>query len=97
LSCSGKLSALGANTERALREFVARHAQRDLFKPEVDFLVDDLRTGAEVATAGLILQELLHGFNGPKARAAIVERFAALPLLVQDSRELADAAARPSK
>lgn len=35
-------------------------------------------------STGLVLQELLQGFSGPKARAVIVKRFAALPLLVLD-------------
>ena len=34
-----------------------------------------------IFTTGLILQELLQGLRGPKGRAAIVERFAALPLI----------------
>ena len=38
-------------------------------------------------TTGLILQELLQGFHGPKARESIVERFAALPLLVPDRED----------
>ena len=43
--------------------------------------------GADVVvTTGLVLQELLQGFSGPKASARIVERFAALPL-VQPTRE----------
>ena len=40
-----------------------------------------------VVTTGLILQELLHGFAGPRARNEIVERFTALPLLVPDRRD----------
>ncbi len=35
-------------------------------------------------TTGLVLQELLQGFRGPKARDAIVQRFAALPLIAPD-------------
>ena len=43
--------------------------------------------GADVVvTTGLVLQELLQGFAGPKSRVQIVERFAALPL-VQPDRE----------
>ena len=33
-------------------------------------------------TTGIVLQELLQGFNGQKAGARIVERFSVLPLLV---------------
>lgn len=42
---------------------------------------------------GLILQELLQGFSGPKAREQIIDRFAALPLLVPDRQDYVDAAA----
>ena len=40
-----------------------------------------------------MLQELLQGFRGPKARDAIVERFTALPLLVPDRADHIAAAA----
>ncbi|MEO7027560.1 MAG: PIN domain-containing protein [Caulobacteraceae bacterium] len=48
--------------------------------------------GDTVVTTGLILQELLQGFLGAAARDQIVERFAALPLLVPDRRDHIDAA-----
>jgi predicted nucleic acid-binding protein len=44
-----------------------------------------------IVTTGLILQELLQGFAGPRARKGIVDRFAALPLLVPDRRDYIDA------
>jgi hypothetical protein len=47
--------------------------------PEVAELGSALRSGEPVFTSGLILQELLRGFRGPRARDAIVERFSALP------------------
>jgi predicted nucleic acid-binding protein len=40
-----------------------------------------------VVTTGLVLQELLQGFNGAKAAASIVERFQSLPLLQPDRRD----------
>ncbi|MCA0328230.1 MAG: PIN domain-containing protein [Proteobacteria bacterium] len=40
-----------------------------------------------VVTTGLILQELLQGFSGPKAKDAIVERFGALPLIQPDRQD----------
>jgi predicted nucleic acid-binding protein len=43
-------------------------------------------------TTGLILQELLQGFSGPRARKDIIERFAALPLLPPDRQDHIDAA-----
>jgi hypothetical protein len=52
--------------------------------------VEVLRTALEgadqVFTTGLILQELLQGFSGPKARNQLIERFAALAFL-QPNRE----------
>jgi len=50
--------------------------------PEVDFLKQALWTGAPILTTGLVLQELLQGFAGPKNREAIVKRFAPLPFIV---------------
>ncbi len=45
-------------------------------------------TGADsVVTTGLVLQELLQGFNGPKAKEAIIERFGALPFIQPDRQD----------
>jgi len=52
--------------------------------PEVARLREALRSQESIVTTGLVLQELLQGFRGPKARDAIVERFAALPMVVPD-------------
>ncbi len=60
--------------------------------PEVQALRQALESGETVVTAGVILQELLQGFAGPRARADIVERFAALPLLAPDRQDHIDAA-----
>lgn len=43
-----------------------------------------LEQGEPVTTTGLVLQELLQGFRGPRARERIVERFSALPFVVPD-------------
>ena len=43
-----------------------------------------LESGEAIFTTGLILQELLQGFSGPKARSQILDRFSALPLIVPD-------------
>ena len=43
-------------------------------------------------TTGLVLQELLQGFSGPRNRKQILERFDALPLLIPDRRDHVDAA-----
>ncbi len=55
-------------------------------EPAVLVLSDALAHGRDVLTTGLVLQELLQGFGGPKSRQAIVERFRHLPMLVP-SRE----------
>ena len=60
--------------------------------PEVDTLTEQLTSGGPVFTTGLVLQELLQGFTGPKARTAIIERFAALPFLVPDRSDHVKAA-----
>lgn len=62
-------------------------------EPEVRHLEDALLGSQVVVTTGLILQELLQGFSGPKARAQIIDRFAALPLLLPDRQDHIDAAA----
>lgn len=55
--------------------------------PEVRGLVRALEAGERVVTTGLVLQELLQGFTGPKAHEQIVERFAAFPLVVPDRQD----------
>lgn len=59
---------------------------------EVIALRNALEGGETVVTTGLVLQELLQGFSGPKARLQIVERFAALPLLSPDREDHIEAA-----
>jgi predicted nucleic acid-binding protein len=55
-------------------------------------LIRAIEAGDELVTTGLVLQELLQGFSGPRARTQILERFTALPLLVPDRRDHVDAA-----
>jgi predicted nucleic acid-binding protein len=62
-------------------------------EPEVRQLKDALLGADVVVTTGLVLQELLQGFAGPKAREQIIDRFAALPLLQPDRQDHVDAAA----
>lgn len=52
--------------------------------PEVLFLGRALEAGEELFTTGLVLQELLQGFRGARARSRILDAFATLPLLVPD-------------
>lgn len=60
--------------------------------PEVQELTRALNAGESIVTTGLVLQELLQGFSGPKARQQIIERFAALPLVVPDRDDHIEAA-----
>ena len=53
-------------------------------EPEVHALKDALLGAEVVVTTGLVLQELLQGFAGPKDRAQIIEHVGALPLLQPD-------------
>lgn len=59
---------------------------------ETEELVRAIEAGEELVTTGLVLQELLPGFSGPRARTQILDRFSALPLLVPDRRDHVDAA-----
>ncbi len=60
--------------------------------PEVRALRNALEGGEVIVTTGLILQELLQGFAGPRARESIIDRFAALPLLTPNRQDHVDAA-----
>lgn len=59
---------------------------------EVTMLVQAIEAGQTVLTTGLVLQELLQGFAGPKDRAQILIRFSALPLIVPTREDHAQAA-----
>lgn len=59
---------------------------------EVAALRHALESGDTIVTTGLILQELLQGFSGPRARKDIIDRFGALPLLGPDRQDHIDAA-----
>jgi predicted nucleic acid-binding protein len=62
--------------------------------PQVTALVHALQRGDPIVTTGLVLQELLQGFAGPKSRELILERFSAIPLLVPDREDHVAAAER---
>ena len=49
--------------------------------PEVDFLKNAIESNDLIVTTGLVLQELLQGFHGPKAAKQLIERFASFPLI----------------
>ncbi|HEY1432764.1 MAG TPA: PIN domain-containing protein [Stellaceae bacterium] len=59
---------------------------------EVRELVRAIEASEELITTGLVLQELLQGFSGPRDRTQILDRFGALPLLVPDRRDHVNAA-----
>jgi len=60
--------------------------------PEVKALQHALEGADQVFTTGLVLQELLQGFAGPKARDQLIERFGALGFLQPDREDHIDAA-----
>ncbi len=60
--------------------------------PQVAFLRDSLERGGAIFTTGLVLQELLQGFAGPRARKQIVERFQLLPFVAPDRDDHIEAA-----
>jgi len=61
-------------------------------RAEVGMLARALERGETLLTTGLVLQELLQGFAGPKSRSEIVDRFSALPLLAPDRDDHIEAA-----
>ena len=60
--------------------------------PQVTERYDALAGEEIVVTTGIVLQELLQGFSGARARDDIIERFAALPLISPDRQDHIDAA-----
>lgn len=71
---------------------LALRRDQDGAAPQVKALRAALQGDEIVVTTGLVLQELLQGFAGPRARKDIIERFAALPLLSPDRHDHIDAA-----
>ena len=61
--------------------------------PAVARLGEALSRGEDVFSTGLILQEMLQGFHGPRAAQAIVERFAALRFVDPTRADHVEAAA----
>ncbi len=64
---------------------------------EVQALRAALAGNQSVVTTGLILQELLQGFSGPRARREIIEKFSALPLIPPDRQDHIEAAERRNR
>lgn len=67
-----------------------RDAASDL--AEVITLQRALEGADQVFTTGLVLQELLQGFSGPKSRSQLVDRFSALAFLQPDREDHIEAA-----
>lgn len=61
--------------------------------PEVQALRLALEGTGVVVTTGIVLQELLQGFAGPRTARQIVESFAALPMISPDRQDHIEAAA----
>ena len=59
---------------------------------EISALRQGLEAGDPLYATGLVLQELLQGFQGPKARQQILDRFSALPLISPDPEDHISAA-----
>lgn len=59
---------------------------------QVGALTRAIDAGEMLVTTGLVLQELLHGFSGPRARRSIIERFSSLPLVMPDRQDHIEAA-----
>jgi predicted nucleic acid-binding protein len=55
--------------------------------PEVRALAGAIESGDMIVTTGLVLQELLQGFSGPKARDKLLDRFSAVPFLTPDKED----------
>ena len=66
---------------------LALRRDSDATEAEVDALKDALAGSEVVVTTGLVLQELLQGFNGPKARTQIIASFASLALIQPDRED----------
>ncbi len=61
-------------------------------EPQVDALKKALEAGETIVVTGIVLQELLQSFSGPKDRERIIDRFSALPLLIPDRQDHVEAA-----
>jgi len=60
--------------------------------PQVRRLYEALTGGEPVYATGLVLQEILQGFRGPKAKRQILERFAEVAFIVPSRSDHVNAA-----
>ena len=71
---------------------LAFRRDRDSGVPQVRALRQALQGDESVVTTGLVLQELLQGFAGARARRELIDRFSALPLISPDRQDHVNAA-----
>ncbi|MDE2399311.1 MAG: PIN domain-containing protein [Burkholderiales bacterium] len=71
---------------------LALRRDSDSSAPAVSVLREALLGADQVVTTGLILQELLQGFAGPKARDALIDRFGSLAFLQPEREDYIEAA-----
>jgi predicted nucleic acid-binding protein len=60
---------------------LAFRRDRPALAPEVAALSRAIEGGESILTTGLVIQELLQGFSGPRDRTLLLDRLAAVPLL----------------
>ena len=60
--------------------------------PEVELLASFLEQGDLVVSTGIVLQELLQGFQGPRSKEAIIKELSLLPMVTPDIEDHIDAA-----
>ncbi len=60
--------------------------------PQVAALKQALQSGQAITTTGLVLQELLQGFSGPKQARTLIDTFRSIPMLQPDRQDHIDAA-----
>ena len=60
--------------------------------PCLRLLDEALTADVLVTSTGIVLQELLQGFRGPRAKNRIIEAFGALPLIIPDREDHIEAA-----
>jgi predicted nucleic acid-binding protein len=66
---------------------LAFRSDRRSSAPEVEALRQALEGGEEIVTTGIVVQELLQGFTGPRDRRRLRDRLAALPVLQPDRED----------
>jgi predicted nucleic acid-binding protein len=71
---------------------LALRRDNDPGMPEVGLLRNAIERHEPLFITGLVLQELLQGFSGPRTREQIIDRFSAIPTLVPERKDHIDAA-----